>query len=488
MHRLILITALLTSSVALADEPAPTAARFALIVGVNESGDEDLPTLRYADDDAARWFELLRALGARTYLLTSADESTRKLHAQAIAEAKQPTNANLSASIAALRGDIAAARAQSLPTELYLVYAGHGNRDQYGGYLTLHDARIDASRLFDSIIAPIGADRAHVVVDACYSFFLAVDRGAGGKAKPVTGFVDMERFASSRGNIGLLLSTSTTAKSHEWELYQSGVFSHEVRSGLYGAADADHDGFVSYREIAAFVERANHEVANERFRPRVYARPPAGSAMLADLRSALDKRLEIDGVKSGHWILEDARGVRLVDAHNEDGHAVSLVRPAGVRLYAQREGIEEEITINPSAEPVLRLSELEARPPRSGSRGAAQDAFRLLFAAPFGPDDVTGYVPPSLDEIMVSIQKEIDSKSLSAWFYGGGVLAATGVVLVAGGVIGALASESVLQTPTADGGNKEAARSVGLWSLGGALAGAAVLATGGILMAANLGE
>ena len=35
--------------------PADGAARFVLIVGVNRSVDADLPQLRYADDDAARY-------------------------------------------------------------------------------------------------------------------------------------------------------------------------------------------------------------------------------------------------------------------------------------------------------------------------------------------------------------------------------------------------------------------------------------------------
>ena len=73
---------MLCAGVARANEkPAP--ATFALIVGVNQSQDEKLGTLRYADDDAARYQELFRSLGARTYLVTRLDDSSRRLHPQA---------------------------------------------------------------------------------------------------------------------------------------------------------------------------------------------------------------------------------------------------------------------------------------------------------------------------------------------------------------------------------------------------------------------
>ena len=90
--------------------------------------------------------------------------------------------------------------------------------------------------------------------------------------------------------------------------FQAGVFSHEVRSGLYGAADANGDGQVSYREIAAFIERANAAIPNERFRPEVYAKEPTSGRNLLDLRTGLARRLELDGSSPGHYFIEDARG------------------------------------------------------------------------------------------------------------------------------------------------------------------------------------
>ena len=80
-----------------------------------------------------------------------------------------------------------------------------------------------------------------------------------------------------------------TGESHEWAGFEAGVFSHEVRSGLFGAADADGDGRVTYAEIAAFVRRANEAIPADRFRPQVLARPPQGDGMLVDLRAHRDQ-------------------------------------------------------------------------------------------------------------------------------------------------------------------------------------------------------
>ena len=75
-----------------AAEP-PRNAVFALILGVNRSVDADLKPLRYADDDAVRYQELFRSLGAKTVLLANLDEETSALSPQAAAEALPPTRA-----------------------------------------------------------------------------------------------------------------------------------------------------------------------------------------------------------------------------------------------------------------------------------------------------------------------------------------------------------------------------------------------------------
>jgi hypothetical protein len=368
-------------------------AAFALIIGANRSVDRELRQLHYADDDAVRYFDLFRTLGLRTYLLTRPDKNTRRLHSQAIAEAHLPRRAALERVVRALAGDVAKARRRGLRTTVYVVFAGHGNIKGGQGYLTLEDDRLTSRRIRDAIIDRVGADQVHLIVDACHSYFLAFSRGPGGKRRRLRGFSLGQALLDDR--IGLLLSTSAARESHEWEAFQAGVFSHEVRSGLYGAADVDGDGQVSYREIAAFVHRANAAIPNERFRPRVFARPPKHERILLDLRLPRRPHLELGAGHHGRYLIETAKGVRLLDFHSGGREALRLLRPpAAGTLYLRRLTDDREYTVPPGPHRV-RVASLKAGHPQVGGRGAAHHAFSKLFSRPFNRKVVAEYRPPA---------------------------------------------------------------------------------------------
>lgn len=395
MSTSLLLLALLAAS---PTPPAPAShvASFALIIGVNHGDEPDQPVLRYADDDAARYLDLFRMLGARTYLLTRLDDNTRRLHPQAAAEALDPKRAELASAVKRLSEDIALAHSRGVETVAYVVYAGHGNVRNGEGYVSLEDGPLTASMLSEQVVGALRADRVHLIVDACYSYFLAYSRGPGGQRRPLPeGFTRAVGLAQA-DNVGLLLSTSSARESHEWEAFQAGVFNHEVRSGLFGAADADGDGQVSYREIAAFVERANAAIPNDRFRPQVHARPPRGSEQLVDLRPGLGRRLEVEGTKGAHYVLEDANGVRLAEFNNAPGQSLRLLRPPPRGpVYLWRVGDSAEFPV-PAAPDVVSLESLSAEPVRVASRGAAHAAFEHIFTLPFGQESVSGFQFPPI--------------------------------------------------------------------------------------------
>ena len=372
----------------------PESATFALVVGVNTSLDKDVAPLKYADDDAARYFDLFRLLGARTTVLARLDDNTKRLHPQAAAEAREPKRPELDAAITQLADDVARANARGVETTVYVTYAGHGSVDQGRGYVTLEDTKLTGADLAKAL-AKVPAKRIHLVVDACSSYFLAYARGAGGKRRAVQAFAaDAELAADPR--IGLVLSTSSARESHEWDAFQAGVFSHEVRSGLYGAADADGDGRVTYRELAAFVARANVSIPNEKFRPEVHTRAPGGADALVDLRAAGGRRLTIDGAHAGHYYLEDARGVRLADVHNTRGTDLYLVRPAPTgHAYLRRVSDDRELLL-PPGDDAVSLAALVEGAPRVASRGAAHEAFSSLFSLSFDASVVASYTEPPL--------------------------------------------------------------------------------------------
>jgi hypothetical protein len=362
--------------------PPSAPALFAIVIGVNRSVDVQLAPLSYADDDAFRYRDLFRSVQARTVVLTRADENTRRINAD-VDRVDEPVDRALSQAVSSLAAEVLAARKAGRPTTLYFVYAGHGNLGKQGAYLTLEDQRLTGADLDRRVLRAIGADESHVIVDACYSYLLVHERGPGGKAREVRGFSQLSGLLE-RQDVGLLLSTSSARESHEWQEFQAGVFSHEVRSGLYGAADTNADGQVSYREIAAFINWANAAIPNERFRPEVFSRPPRGRTRLLDLRAALADRVTVDlEVEAGHHLMEDQQGNRVAEFHNSRGQAVRLLRPpaAGV-LFIRHVGSGREFEIPPGPGD-RRLSTLAARSAPLRTRGAAHHAFARIFSLPF---------------------------------------------------------------------------------------------------------
>jgi len=442
--------AALVAPIARAQEPS-TSATFALVIGANVSVDKDLAPLKYADDDAARSFDMFRLLGANTTVLARLDDNTRRLHPQAAAEAREPKKADFDAAIAKLASDVAQATERGLDPTVYVVYAGHGNVEGGRGYVTLEDARLTGADLARAL-ARVPAKRIHLVVDACSSYFLAYSRGAGGARRAVASFA-MDASLTSDPRIGLLLSTSSARESHEWDAFQAGVFSHEVRSGLYGAADADGDGVVTYREIAAFVARANASIPNEKFRPDVHTRPPAGGEGLVDLRQARGRRLEIDGAHAGHYYLEDARGVRLADLHNARGSALYLVRPpplspGGGAVYLRRAEDDRELRV-PALGEVIQVAELAAEPPRVAARGAAHEAFSSLFSLPFDAAVVRAFREPPIAPEPLDTLPPRDAPGLGGRRLVGLGVAGGGLALTATGVAFAVSAGAAGDLPTA---------------------------------------
>jgi len=384
MIRALPVLLLLTAS-ARAAEPTD----FALIIGVNQSGDASLAPLRYADDDAARYRDFFHAVGARTYLLATLDENTRRLHPEAAAEAAPARDAQLTSTVERLTADVARAQRGGYLTTLYVVYAGHGQVEGETGYVNLEDGRLTGPALASRVLNRVRADRSHVIVDACSSYFFALGRGSSGQRRPAHGFSQLGGTLVEQRDVGLLLSTSSARESHEWAAFQAGVFSHEVRSGMFGAADADGNGIISYAEIAAFIMRANQSIPNEKYRPEVFWRPPRGSSALVDLRGALARRVEIPPDDKGHYYLEDPGGVRLADFHT-GRRGVQLLRPAGAapRLYLRRTRDDREFVL-PAGDGAVSTAGLVAQEPHVTTRSAAHEAFSALFSLPFDEGAVT---------------------------------------------------------------------------------------------------
>lgn len=380
------------SAPAAAEPPAPAETRaYTLVVANNLSADGSLARLRYADDDGARWTELFELFAERTELLTVLDEDSQRIHGALAARTLPPSRRQLDASLTSLFAAIEEDNRAGRRTVFYFVFIGHGSVGEDGeGAVHLLDARFSRSDLFHEVIARSPARVNHVIIDACNAYTMVARRGGttGRDAEiesAIRGFVGregLERYP----NTGVLLSTSRAAEVHEWSRFEAGIFSHEVRSALAGAADVDGDGVVRYDEARAFVGAANAQVLDAKARLEAYAAPPAFNARepLFD-RGALRRAaiIRVPSTFSGHRWLEDARGVRYADFNLalEQSAVIAVVPSSEYHLH----GDGEEVRL-----PVELFTEVDAGAfPRVKAelalRGSEAISFqRDLFAMPFG--------------------------------------------------------------------------------------------------------
>ena len=311
---------------AAATQPAQTAV-FAIVVTNNRSTRLDRPDLQYADDDGARYYQLFRGVApaAQVRLLTRFDRATASVHPELAAVTQPPRRADLMAALADVRAAVIEARRAGQHTEFYFVFAGHGDVQGGVGYLDLEDARIDPAFLEHEVVDRVPADVLHVVLDSCNSFFVVNPRKPGGRRWATPRDLALG-FAARHPNVGLFLSTNSEGEVYEWSEFESGIFSHEVRSGLSGAADADGDGRVSYAELAGFVDRANAKLPQSNLRPQVFQRGPngdAGAALFSPAR-AEGRRLLIGSGERRLWI-RGPGNERLLDLHKEDAPMTIVV-------------------------------------------------------------------------------------------------------------------------------------------------------------------
>lgn len=381
-------------------EGGPRARAHVVIVAHNASADGSLAPLRYADDDGARYAELFGLMSPNVALLSVMDVETQRLHPSLAGVARAPTRAELGRTLDRTFGAIEADNAAGHRTALYFVYVGHGSVGDDGeGAVHLADGHFTRADLYHQILARSPATVNHLVIDACNAYLMVARRGGDAAMEDA-----LQSFLRKEGldrypNTGVLLSTSMAKEVHEWSRFSAGIFSHELRSALAGAADVDGDRKVTYAEARAFIAAANARVDNPAARLDVFARAPAIhlDEPLLDrgaLREA--KAVHVPASRAGRWFLEDERGVRFADFHSAGDEAVTLsVVPQPRYFLRDTRGREIEIPLTVASR--VDVGTLAVRDQSLASRGSEAVTFqRDLFALPFGRAYFEGYKGASL--------------------------------------------------------------------------------------------
>jgi hypothetical protein len=195
--------------------------RFAVIVA-NNVGDRDEVELRFAEQDAAKMYDVLRQLGGfrPENMLLLAGESAGVVRQALISLNRR------------LRQETGTGRPATM---LFVYYSGHADA------ATLHMAgsRLELRELEDLVAGSAAAFRV-LVLDACRSG--ALTRVKGGAVEPPIR-VSLRDHLAGEGTV-FLTASSANEDAQESEEIRGSFFTHHLVSGLLGAADANSDGHV----------------------------------------------------------------------------------------------------------------------------------------------------------------------------------------------------------------------------------------------------
>lgn len=413
-----------TASSAEAGAADKNIAQFGIIVGYNGSPTGKKP-LRFADDDAFRAYELLARLipKGRIRLLTRADLQSERRFDYLKGAANLPSRDNLETTVKDVARQVQAAKANGQRTEVYIFYSGHGELIDGYASLSFADGMMSNLGFEDKVLKPLAADRIHLVIDSCNAGALLAFRGDDDGPRPrrvrrvKRQTRSLQAFFQRLPHVGVVFSTSQAEKSYEDVRYESGIFSHVVRSALMGGADVNGDQRVSYRELRGFLAAAFEAVRPAIYRPNALvhapfqAKDPAAERTERVVSLTRAPVVALDKSVAGHVFLQDDRRLRVAELQKPEGFDVRLIFPkAGPRLYAlmriqPQQGLtqylrwplgEGETTTQLLTVPSPELVSLD----EDGRGGEAPRRFDGMFEAAFTPDRVEALAPVDLEEAL----------------------------------------------------------------------------------------
>ena len=218
----------------------------AVVIGISDYQDPDIPDLKYADRDAKAFAEFLRSPSGGNL-----DEDNIRVLTN-----DKATSGQMGAELGWLIDE-------SKEGDIVIVYfSGHGDVETkiFGdpGYLLAWDAPsrsyltggVLEINSFNRIIQSLSIqNKAKVIVitDACRAGALAGEKFGGAQ---ISNASLAEKFA----NEIKILSCQHDEFSIEGEQWGGGIFSHHLIKGLYGMADENNDRKVNLKEIERYLE------------------------------------------------------------------------------------------------------------------------------------------------------------------------------------------------------------------------------------------
>jgi len=331
--------------------------RFAFIIGANKGG-PGRTTLRYAVDDARSIKDVLEAMGG------VAPEDNRFL--------TDPDRTAFLAALAALAGDVEKAKAEARRVEVILYYSGHSDEEN----LLLGDSRLSYLE-FRNAITAMRADVRIAILDSCASGALTLPKGVVRKSPfLMDAAYDMKGFA-------FMTSSSASEAAQESGLIKRSFFTHNLISGMRGAADRNQDGRITLNEAYQFAFEGTlaqtEKTAGGPQHPNYHIQMSGtGDVVITEIWRSTSVLI----------LGSDVAG-RIFIHNRENVLVLELTKPAGNEIQI---GLEEgEYRITAVSEDSVREAKVVLEPGRTN--GLARDDFKKAARIPAEMRGVK--VPPS---------------------------------------------------------------------------------------------
>lgn len=370
--------------------------------------DDALSALQFADDDAASMTQFLDELGADTALLTVMDADTQRRFPSLASRAQVPSLAELRRVVARDAALFEQDRQAGVDPVLVLYFSGHGVQGAgEQSFLNMLDGPLTQALLYDEFLPHLSAKYLHLIVDACHAESIVRPRDLNLSLSAVTADDRAQyqaRWTLARfPQVGALIASTASAQAQEWDRYRQGVFTHEILSGLRGAADVNGDGRVEYSELEAFLAAANRGVQDERARASVVVHAPTinARAAIVDLSSPRNGATlaNLSGAL-GRVYIEDDFGNPVLEMFGETRFAPDVAVPANRRLFVH--SALGELALRPRSGERIVVRSGEFQHTSVAARGAMESSLLLgLYATAFGPRYYQGYVDARGDLVPV---------------------------------------------------------------------------------------
>ena len=228
--------------VVIASSAARAVERYAVIIG-NNVGARDEVTLRYAEEDATRLYDVLKDLGG--------------FHPENMVLLKHEDAATVRRALIAMNARVRASEGGT-PSQTVLVvyYSGHAD----GIALHLGGSLLELTELEQLVRGSSSAFRL-LVLDSCHAG--ALTRNKGGRSAPPLPIRVEERLPGEGAVV--LAASAADEDAQESDDIKSSFFTHYLVSGLVGAADANGDGKITLEEAYHYTYESTLRASSRTF-------------------------------------------------------------------------------------------------------------------------------------------------------------------------------------------------------------------------------